>query len=86
MQGAVTIPPRDRLTPLLAAVVVLMIVAFMALVVWSGSSGFSGVETKGTVQAAGNGAAIVHDGAKSTHGGLAPGFATVHDDAGKVNR
>jgi hypothetical protein len=84
MQGANTIPPRGRLNALLAAVAVLVIAAFMTLVVWAGPLGFSGIQTKETVQAAGAATAVVHDDAGSVHGGLARGYAVVHDDAGNV--
>ena len=84
LQGAHTIPPRGRLSALLAVVAVLAIAAFMALVVWAGPFGVDGVETRETVPAAGAGTAVVHDDAGSVNTGLAPVYAPVHDDAGNV--
>ena len=84
LQGAHKIPPRGRLSELLAVVAVLTIAAFMALVVWAGPVGFGGVETREAVPAAGAGTAVVHDDAGSVNRGLAPGYAPVHDDAGNV--
>src|SRR5829696_4030473 len=84
LQGAHTIPPRSRLSALLAAAAVLVIAAFMALVVWAGPLALGGVESRETVPAAGVGTAVVHDDAGSVNRGLAPGYAPVHDDAGNV--
>jgi hypothetical protein len=86
LQGAQTIPPRGRLSALLAVVAVLAIAVFMALVVWAGPISFGGVETRDTAPAAGAGTAVVHDDAGSVNSGLAPGYAPVHDDAGRLNR
>jgi hypothetical protein len=86
LQGAHTIPPRGRLSALLAVVAVLAIAAFMALVVWAGPLSFGGAETREAAPAAGAGTAVVHDDAGSVNRGLAPGYAPVHDDAGYVNR
>jgi hypothetical protein len=86
LQGAHTIPPRGRLSALLAVLAVLAIAAFMALVVWAGPFGTGGVETREAVPAAGAGTAVVHDDAGSVNSGLAPGYAPVHDDAGRLNR
>jgi hypothetical protein len=84
LQGAHTIPPRGRLSALLAVLAVLAIAAFMALVVWAGPFGTGGVETREAVPAAGAGTAVVHDDAGSVNRGLATGYAPAHDDAGNV--
>jgi hypothetical protein len=84
LQGAHTIPPRGRLSALLAVVAVLAIAAFMALVVWAGPLSFGGAETREAVPAAGAGTAVVHDDAGSANRGLAPGYAPIHDDAGNL--
>ena len=84
VQGAHTIPPRGRLSALLAVVAVLAITAFMALVIWAGPIGFGGADTREAAPAAGAGTAVVHDDAGSVNRGLAPGYAAVHDDAGNV--
>jgi hypothetical protein len=84
LQGTHTIPPRGRLSALLAVVAVLAIAAFMALVVWAGPLSFGGAETREAAPAAGAGTAVVHDDPGSVNGGLAPGYAPVHDDAGNM--
>jgi hypothetical protein len=84
LQGAHTIPPRGRLSALLAVVAVLAIAAFMALAVWAGPISFGGTETRETAPAAGAGTAVVHDDAGSVNRGLTSGYAPVHDDAGSV--
>ena len=84
MQGAHTIPPRGRLSALLAVVAVLAIAVFMALVVWAGPFGTGGVETREAVPAAGAGTVVIHDDAGSVNRGLTLGHAPGHDDAGKV--
>src|SRR5829696_3030153 len=86
LQGAHTIPPRGRLSALLAATAVLAIAAFMALVVWAGPLALGGVETRETVPAAGVGTAVVHDDAGNVSTGLVSGYAPVHDDAESVTR
>jgi hypothetical protein len=84
LQGAHTIPPRGRLSAMLAVVAVLAIATFMAVVVWAGPIGFGGTDTREAAPAAGAGTAVVHDDAGSVNRELAPGYAPVHDDAGNL--
>ena len=81
-----TIPRRSRLNVVLAIVVVVMIAATVALMVWVAPLATSVGGAQDANPNAGADSAVIHDDAGNMIPEAGAGSAVIHDDVGNVNR